>query len=71
MIDKFIKVFKKHKFEYEVGYDWCDCNDFGDFVNVKINGKWHTLYHLNNGGYRFDNYAVDTVEELEAIINAL
>ena len=68
MKDKFIKWCKKHKYEYESGYDWCDCNDFGDFVNVKINDKWHTLYCLNNGGYRFDKTSVETIEEIEAIL---
>ena len=71
MLNDFLKLCKKNKYEFEKGYDWCDCNDFGDYVNVKINDKWHTLYCLNNGGYRFDTTLVETIEEVEAIINAL
>ncbi len=56
-------------YKYDCGYDWCDCVDFSDYVNVLIKGKWHTLYCLNNGGYRFDKTLVNSMEEVEEIVN--
>ena len=68
MINDFIKFCKKHRYEYEKGYDWCDCNDYNDFVIVKIKGKWHTLYCLNDGSYRFDKTIVNSIEEIESLL---
>lgn len=67
-----IKYCEEHNYKYECGYDWCDCVDFSDFVNVLINGKWHTLYCLDSGGYRFDKTMVETIEDIEEVLkNAL
>ena len=68
MKEKFVKWCKKHKYKYLVGYDWCDCNDFGDYVNVVINGKTHTLYCLFNGKYHFDKTMVETIEDIEGVL---
>lgn len=64
----FVAYCKKHKYEYECGYDWCDCTDFGDFVNVRVNGKWHTLYCMNDGTYKFGMTVVKTVTEIDRLL---
>ena len=69
MKDTFIQWCKDHNLNYSSGYDWCDCNDFTDFVNVLYKGKWHTLYCLNKGGYRFDTTIVATIEDIEKLLS--
>lgn len=64
----FIKWCEEHEYRYDKGYSWCECNDFGDYVNVIINGKWHTLYCLNDGGYRFDKTIVKSLEDIERVL---
>lgn len=68
--NELIKYCKQKKLKFEKGYDWCDCNDFGDFVNVRVAEKWHTLYCLNNGGYRFDKTIVETLDQIKELLNA-
>lgn len=68
LLKQFISYCKKGKLEHNVGYDWCECNDFGDFVNVKVNGKWHTLYALDSGAFRFDKTIVETIEDIENLL---
>lgn len=54
----------KHNIEHEKGFDWCDCNDFGNFVNMKYDGKWHTLYCMNDGSYKFDTTIVANLNDI-------
>lgn len=68
----FIRYCEDNNYPYECGYDWCDCVDFNDYVNALINGKWHTLYCLNNGSYRFDKTIVKSIEDIKGVLeNAL
>lgn len=66
---EFIIFCKQKKYEFACGYDWCDCNDFTEFVNIKVDGKWHTLYCLNSGGYRFDKTNIETLEQIKELLN--
>lgn len=70
MIKQFISYCKKHKYQFQKGYDWCDCNPFGDFVNVIVKGKTHTLYAYHDGSFVFDKSKVETIEEIENLLNA-
>ena len=67
--EQFVSFCKKKKYSYECGYDYCDCNDFGDFVNVVVRGKTHTLYCMNDGTFRFDTTVVKTVQEIDTLLN--
>lgn len=67
--EKFIAYCLEHDYHYECGYNWCDCVDYVDFVNAQINDKWHTLYCLNSGGYRFDHNIVSEMKEIEEALN--
>lgn len=64
----FVNYCVAHDYKYDCGYDWCDCVDYGAYVNVLIRGKWHTLYCLDNGGYRFDKTLVNSIDEIERLI---
>ena len=67
--DLFVSYCKKKKYKYECGRDYCDCNDFGEFVNVVVKGKTHTLYCMNDGTYRFDKTVVSAVSEIDVLLN--
>lgn len=55
MLEKLIDYCEKNNIKYERGRNLCYCVDYNEFVNAYINGKWHTLYALDNGGYRYDS----------------
>ena len=54
MIDKLIIYCINHNIPYEHGRNMCYCVDYNEFVNVFLDGEWHTLYKLDNGDYRYD-----------------
>lgn len=63
--NEFLAYCLNNDYKYEIGYDMCSCVDFSEFINVVINGKTHTLYLLDSGGYRFDKTIVKSIEEIE------
>lgn len=65
MILDFIKYCQDKNLPYEKGYNWCDCADYGDYVNFWVDGKIHTFYVLNNGAYKLDNVVVKDIDDID------
>lgn len=68
MIDELIKYCQENGYRFEKGRNWCDCVDYTTYLRFEIRDEHHTLFELDDGGYRLDNKKVATFEE---VLNAI
>lgn len=68
-LKSFTDWLESHGLRYEVGKNWCDCVDYTIFVNFWVKGKVSTFYFLDNGGYRLNKVEVNTIKDVEGILD--